>query len=165
MTNILTEQDKKVVTVLQDGLPLISRPFQFLAEQLELTETELLRQIQDLINDGTIRRFGATLKHAQVGFLANAMVVWDVLEDKASECGRIMAGFKEVSHCYRRPRRPGWPYNLFTMIHGQSREYCAAIAEKISVATGVSDYLLLYSSTELKKSSMRYFDIDTDIDT
>ncbi|OPX91662.1 MAG: hypothetical protein A4E54_00159 [Pelotomaculum sp. PtaB.Bin117] len=155
---ILTEQDKKIIRALQNGLPLVTRPYQSIAEELEMTEDELVEKIRSFITDGKIRRFGATVRHFELGFVANAMVVWDVPEEKVSETGRIMAGFKEVTHCYRRPRRPGWPYNLFTVVHGQSREYCAGIAKRLSRATGVTNYSLLYSTAELKKSSMRYFE-------
>jgi len=155
---IITEQDKKIILTLQNGMPLVSRPFQAIAEKLKMTEDELINKVRSFITDGKIRRFGATVRHFDLGFAANAMVVWDVPEEKVSETGRIMAGFKEVSHCYRRPRHPGWPYNLFTVIHGQSREYCADIAKRLSRATGIKNYSLLYSTAELKKSSMRYFE-------
>ncbi|MDF9408045.1 Lrp/AsnC family transcriptional regulator [Pelotomaculum isophthalicicum JI] len=155
---MLTELDIKIIRVLQNGLPLVSRPFQAMAEKLEMTEDELIDKVKSFINDGIIRRFGATVRHFDLGFVANAMVVWDVPEEKVSETGRIMAGFEEVTHCYRRPRRPGWPYNLFTVVHGQSREYCDEIAKRLSRATGITNYSLLYSTAELKKSSMRYFE-------
>lgn len=122
-----------------------------------MSETELIDKIKGFIDEGIIRRFGATLKHSHAGFTANAMVVWDVPEEKVSAAGRIMAGFKEVSHCYRRPRRPGWPYNLFTVVHGHSREYCEETAARLSRASGLTNYALLYSTGELKKTSMRYF--------
>lgn len=122
-----------------------------------MSETELIDKIKGFIDEGIIRRFGATLKHSHAGFTANAMVVWDVPEEKVSVAGRIMAGFKEVSHCYRRPRRPGWPYNLFTVVHGHSREYCEETAARLSLASGLTNYALLYSTGELKKTSMRYF--------
>lgn len=158
MDKILTEQDIKIIRALQDGLPLVNRPFQSMAEKLEMTEDKLIDKVKSFINKGIIRRFGATVRHFNLGFVANAMVVWDVPEEKVYETGRIMAGLKEVTHCYRRPRRPGWPYNLFTVVHGQSREYCDEIAKRLSQATGIINYSLLYSNTELKKSSMRYFE-------
>lgn len=155
---MLSEQDKQIVRAVQKGLPLVGRPFQAMAEQLELSEAELLARIRGMCADGRIRRFGAVVRHRELGFVANAMVVWDVPDEQVAAQGQIMAGFPEVSHCYQRPRRPGWPYNLFTMIHGRSREYCAAVAARISQATGLTDYRLLFSTAELKKSSMRYFE-------
>jgi len=156
---MLTEQDRQIIRILQNGMPLVSRPFQTIAEKLKMTEDELIDKIRNFIDNGQIRRFGATVRHFDLGFVANAMVVWDVPEEKVSETGRIMAGFKEVTHCYRRPRRPGWPYNLFTVVHGQSREYCDEIAKRLSQATGITNYSLIFSAVELKKSSMRYFEL------
>lgn len=155
---MLTEQDKQIVRELQDGLPLVSRPFKLMAEKLGMTEEELINRIRYFIENGQIRRFGAAVRHQDLGYVANAMVVWDVPDDKVPDTGRIMAGFEEVSHCYQRPRYPGWPYNLFTVVHGQSREECVKTAERISRATGMEKYRLLFSTAELKKSSMRYFE-------
>jgi DNA-binding Lrp family transcriptional regulator len=155
---MLTEQDKQIIRELQNGLPLVSRPFKLMADKLKLNEEDLIARIKYLKENGQIRRFGAALRHQDLGFVANAMVVWDVPSDKVSEVGRVMAGFEEVSHCYQRPRYPGWPYNLFTVVHGQTREECARIAEKIARATGMERFRLLFSTAELKKSSMRYFE-------
>ena len=85
------------------------------------------------------------------------MGVWAVPEDKAEEMGAKMAAFSQVSHCYQRPMLPGWPYNVYTMIHGKAREECERVAMLISHETGIGDYILLYSTRELKKVSMRYF--------
>lgn len=155
---MLTETDKKIVRALQNGMPLVHRPFQLIAAELGMNEDELIARVKSMLAEGQIRRFGATVRHQALGFVANAMVVWDVPEEQVSAAGRIMAGFQEVTHCYRRPRRPGWPYNLFTVVHGQSREYCYDIAQKLSLATGIKNYHLLFSTVELKKSSMRYFE-------
>lgn len=155
---MLTEQDKQIIRDLQDGLPLVSRPFKSMAEKLDMTEAELIERIKGFIEQGEIRRFGAAVRHQELGYVANAMVVWDVPDQQTAETGRIMAGFEEVTHCYQRPRYPGWPYNLFTVVHGQTREECLEAAERISRATGVQTYRLLFSTAELKKSSMRYFE-------
>jgi len=110
-----------------------------------------------MLANGMMRRLGAALRHQKLGYTANAMVVWDVPEEQAADIGRQLAGLAEVTHCYQRPRQPGWPYNLFTVIHGQTRDQCEQLAASMAARVGVSDYLLLYSSTELKKSSMQYF--------
>ena len=89
--------------------------------------------------------------------MANAMGVWQVDLERAAKVGEIMARFKEVSHCYQRPTLPDWPYNLFTMIHGRTVEDCGDVMKKISLATGVTTYSMLFSTAELKKSSMQYF--------
>ena len=154
---MITEREKEIIRILQEGLPLVERPFLPLAAKLGVTEEELLCHVNDFLERGLIRRFGATLRQKEVGVTANAMVVWDVPEGQTDQSGSILAGFPQVTHCYRRPRRPGWPYNLFTMIHGVDRDYCRELAENMARAAGLTDYALLYSTSELKKSSMRYF--------
>ncbi|KJS11743.1 MAG: transcriptional regulator [Peptococcaceae bacterium BRH_c8a] len=154
---MLSDLEIRIVRELQAGLPLVERPYLELARRVELTEGELITTIKDMIKRGIIRRFGAALKHQDLGFTANAMVVWDVPEDKAPQVGRIMAGYKQVSHCYQRPRRPDWPYTIFTVLHGQSRDDCQKTAAELAAATGIKEYKLLFSTRELKKSSMKYF--------
>lgn len=154
----LREQDRQIIRVLQEGLPLVSRPFQALAQVLGMSEETLIMDVKRLIDEGLIRRFGATVRHQDLGYVANAMVVWDVPDSQVHEAGRIMAGFEEVTHCYQRPRHPSWPFNLYTMVHGQTREKCLQAVERISRAAGLEKYRLLFSTAELKKSSMRYFE-------
>jgi len=154
---MLSEQDKQIIIELQKGLPLVSRPFEIMGKRLNMTEESLINRITYLKENGFIRRFGAAVRHRDLGFTANAMVVWDVSDHKTDEAGKIMASFKEVSHCYQRPRHQGWPYNLFTMVHGRTREECIKTADQISEATGLEKYELLFSIAELKKSSMRFF--------
>jgi DNA-binding Lrp family transcriptional regulator len=153
----LSDLDKNIIKVLQEDLPLSPRPYKDLAEKIGIEEELLLSKIQFYIDNGIIRRFGSALRHREIGFSANAMVVWKVEPDRTMDAGRIMAEFKEVSHCYERPTYPGWPYNLFTMVHGQTPEECENIADCISKKTGLSEYKLLYSNKELKKTSMKYF--------
>ncbi len=155
---MLTEQDKQIIRELQNDLPLVRRPFGAIAEKLGMNEAKLIERIKLFIEDGRIRRFGAAVRHRDLGYVANAMVVWQVPDDRIREVGPVMAGFKEVSHCYQRPRRPEWPYNFYTMVHGQTREECEQVAERIARATGLKTYRLLFSTAELKKSSMRYFE-------
>lgn len=155
---MLSEQDKQIIKELQNGLPLVSRPFEIMGKRLNMTEESLINRIAYLKENGLIRRFGAAVRHRDLGITANAMVVWDVPDNKTDEAGRIMASFKEVSHCYQRPRHQGWPYNLFTMVHGRSREACMKTAEQISIAVDIKKFEMLFSTAELKKSSMRYFE-------
>lgn len=154
----LTELERRIVQVLQEDLPIASRPFQAVADKLGVTERELLAQIRQFMDDGTIRRFGATLRHHRSGFSANAMVVWRVgLEDAERVAGEL-SSFREVTHCYQRPAFAGWPYRLFTMIHGRSREECVELARDMAAKAGVTDYRLLFTEDELKKTTMVYFD-------
>jgi DNA-binding Lrp family transcriptional regulator len=124
---------------------------------LGISQKNLLQIIKKLKDEGFIRRFGATLRHRNSGFSANAMVVWRIPEEKIDEVGPAMASYREVSHCYHRRPQGDWKYNLFTMIHGASEEKCRKIAEKISRATAMNDYQLLFSRKEFKKTTMRYF--------
>lgn len=154
---MLTELEKKIVRELQQGLPLVERPYQAIAQRIGLSENELMTKINEMINNGMIRRFGAALRHQDLGFTANAMVVWDVPEDQAATVGHLLAELPEVTHCYQRPRQPGWPYTIFTVIHGQTREQCEQLAKKMAGKAGITNYKLLFSTAELKKSSMKYF--------
>lgn len=155
---MLSDLDVQIIKELQNGLPLAGRPYKIIGDRLKMSEEELINRVRVLIENGIIRRFGAAVRHQDLGFKANAMVVWDVPDDNINDVGGKMAGFREVTHCYQRPRYPKWPYNLFTMVHGRSREECAKIAGEISQAVGISGYELLFSTAELKKISMRYFE-------
>jgi DNA-binding Lrp family transcriptional regulator len=124
---------------------------------LEVQEEELLGAIRSLMEKGYIRRFGATLRHQKSGFAANALAAWRVPESEVSAIGKKLAANREVSHCYARRPAPSWPYNLYTMIHGKTPEECAGIAARLARDTGIADYQLLFSETELKKTTMRYF--------
>jgi DNA-binding Lrp family transcriptional regulator len=156
--DVLSERDKEIVRVLQDGVPLVSRPYQALAEKLAMSEQELLAAIEDFRRRGIIRRFGAAVKHQDLGYVANAMIVWQVPDERIEEVGGIMAGFQEVTHCYQRPAYPpDWPHNLFTMVHGRKREDCQEIASRLAKASGIDSYRMIFSTDELKKSGMKYF--------
>ena len=153
----LTADDKKLIRQIQGDLPITPTPFEPLARQLVLQEKEFLKRIHHLIRRGTIRRFGAILRHQKAGYQGNAMAVWRVPEDQIPRISHAMVSFPAVSHCYLRPSLPQWPYNLYAMVHGRSEKDCRLAVQKISKATGLKDYRLLFSKREHKKSSMRYF--------
>ncbi len=157
---MLTELEKKIIASIQEDMPISERPYAAIAEKLAITESELLDKLQDLSRHGVIRRFGATLRHQRAGFNANAMVAWKVDEDRIQEVGQKMASFRQVSHCYRRNPTADWPYNLYTMVHANDEQACQQTARKMSRATSVKDYTLLFSREELKKTSMVYFPSD-----
>ncbi len=157
---MLTELEKKIIASIQEDMPISERPYAAIAEKLAITESELLDKLQDLSRRGVIRRFGATLRHQRAGFNANAMVAWKVDEDRIQEVGQKMASFRQVSHCYRRNPTADWPYNLYTMVHANDEQACQETARKMSRATSVEDYTLLFSREELKKTSMVYFPSD-----
>ncbi len=151
----MDQMDILLLKYTQDGIPVAPEPFKQIAEALGLTEDEVLSRLNNLIKEGVIRRFGASIGHRAIGITANAMCTWDVPDERVEEVGAIMAGFPEVTHCYERPRYPDWKYNLFTMIHAYSREECEKIAREISISTGIKDYGILFSEKEFKKTGVR----------
>ncbi len=155
---MLTDLEKKIIALLQTDIPVVKQPFREMAEKIGITEDKFLKVLNDLNDQGMIRRFGATIKHQKSGYKANAMVAWNVDEERVERVGNIMATFREITHCYRRNPAPGWEYNLYTMVHAADEEGCYAIVKKISQAVGEKNYTLLFSRQELKKTSMKYFE-------
>lgn len=154
---MIEETDKKVISLIQKDLPVHPRPFALMAEKIGISEEEFIGRVQRLKERGIIRRFGATLRHQQAGFKANAMIAWKTPEDSVTEMGKTLARFREVTHCYHRSPKGDWPYNLYSMVHGGSRDECREIAQRLSSATGLTDYAVLFSEKEFKKTSMAYF--------
>jgi len=155
---MLNEKEKEIVRQLQKGLPTVPRPFLHIAEQVGITEEELMDVVSSLMAGGYLRRICAVLRHQEAGYAANAMAVWNVPDELIERAGLFVAGFPGVTHCYQRVRRPGWPYNLYAMLHGRTEEECTSTAEKIARTLNLDDYLLLFSTAELKKTSMPYFE-------
>jgi DNA-binding Lrp family transcriptional regulator len=127
------------------------------AERLGVSEAEVLARLDSLRERGGLRRVAAILYHRRAGFSANGMGVWAVPEDAILETGKRMAAFRGISHCYQRPTYADWPYSVFTMAHGRSKEECDAILDSIAEQTGIAERATLYSSTEFKKVRMLYF--------
>ncbi|WP_406659761.1 siroheme decarboxylase subunit beta [Methanolobus sp. ZRKC3] len=151
----MDDVEERILRAIQDGIPLTHSPFSEIAGQLEMTEEEVISRIKRMQEKGIIRRFGASIGHRDIGIVANAMCIWNVPDERVDEVGSIMANFSEVTHCYERPRRPEWNYNLFTMVHSYTRDDCEEVAAKISKATGINDYKLLFSEREFKKTGVR----------
>jgi siroheme decarboxylase len=154
---MIDDLDKKIIGLIQGDIPIDPRPFAVMADEIGISEDQFIGRLKSLVEDGTIRRFGATLYHRSAGIRSNAMVAWFVPEDRIEETGRALANFKEVTHCYQRTPQKDWKYNLYTMIHGQNDSDCRAIAERMSKSVGISEYILLFSEKEFKKTSMEYF--------
>ena len=154
---MIDELDKKIIKLIQADLPLHERPFAQMAEQVGITEQKFLDRLASFRDRGILRRFGATLRHQEAGFSANAMVAWVVPEDRVVSVGEKLAGFREVTHCYQRVPAEDWPYNLYTMIHGNSRDACREIVERMAQSVGIDRYRLLFSEKEFKKTSMAYY--------
>ncbi|MDG4549928.1 MAG: AsnC family transcriptional regulator [Candidatus Contendobacter sp.] len=135
------ETDRSLLAGLQEGLPLVSRPYQFLARQLGLSEQTVLERLRHWLERGVIKRLGVVVRHRALGYRANAMVVWDIPDAEVSAVGRALAAEAGVNLCYRRPRRlPHWPYNLFCMMHGRQREQVLERIEQVRIDQGLTAY-------------------------
>jgi siroheme decarboxylase len=156
----LSPLDVQLVRELQKDLLLAPHPFLPAATRLGITEDTLLAEARRMMEQGILRRFAAVLYHRKAGFKSNAMGVWRAPEDRVEELGFEMASFAAVSHCYQRPVYPDWPYNIFTMVHGRTSEECERILGAIAEATGIADYVSLYSTREYKKTRVEYFTDD-----
>ena len=148
----LTDEDRAFVRELQEDVPLVPRPFDGMAKRLEMTVPELLEKIQWFQDVGLMRRFAAVLRHQNAGFTSNGMVCWKVPEEQIRSVGEIAASFPQVSHCYQRPTYPDWPYSLFSMVHSRSDDKCRKIAEQISEKTGITEYQILFSTRNTRRS-------------
>lgn len=153
------EPERRLISVLQEGLPLFIRPFQVIAERIGASESDVLARIGRWLEEGAIKRFGVVVRHHELGFRANAMVVHDIADEYVSELGRALAEEPAVTLCYRRPRRlPDWPYNLFCMIHGRERGEVEALIADIRQRHGLLDcpHEVLFSLTRYKQNGARY---------
>lgn len=150
------EIDKNIISLLQGDVPLQPRPFQGLAQQVQLSEQEIVERIIKMQQDGILRRWGAVLRHRQAGYLVNAMVAWKVEPARADEAGRLMAEFNEISHCYLRNVPDSFAYNLFAMVHARDDKELRQVIEEVSNRTGIQDYTIIKSLKEYKKASMKY---------
>lgn len=157
-----SELDKKIVRALQGEFPLVAEPYKVLAESVGVSEDVFLARVQALTAEKKIRKMGAVLRHREVGFAANVLVAWSVPAERLDEVATAMATSLAVSHCYDRNTAPGWPYNLYTMVHGHSRAECEEIVAALGLDNGISDHVMLYSKKEWKKTSMKYFMEDSD---
>ncbi len=156
MGNVLSDVERKVLGVVQGGLPRSRTPYKDMAEAAGLEVGELLGVLRGWQKDGKMRRIGAIVHHLNVGLAAGAMVVWRVEDDRVEEVGRILGGFEQVSHAYERVKRPGWDYNVYTMVHGVDDKELHVTVERMSEACGVSDYRMLMTERELRKVPPRY---------
>ncbi|NOQ44443.1 MAG: Lrp/AsnC family transcriptional regulator [Nitrosopumilus sp.] len=152
-----TEQDKDFIRELQKDMEIIDEPFVKAANNLGITETELFEKMKQYEDIGVMRRFAAILRHRQIGFTANVMIVWKVPEDRISEVGAKLGAFPQVSHCYERPTYSDWPYNVFSMIHCKTHDEANDMAKTIKNQIQVDDYQILFSSREFKKTRVEYF--------
>jgi DNA-binding Lrp family transcriptional regulator len=153
----LTAEERAIIRVCQDDLPLVSRPWVAAARELGMSEAALLDKLRSMEDEGILRRMAAVLRHQDAGFSANGMACWRVPEERIEEVGTLLAADSRVSHCYWRPTFPDWPYPLFSMVHCETRADVAEIVADLSKKTGVTDYEILWSAREYKKERVRYF--------
>jgi DNA-binding Lrp family transcriptional regulator len=151
------ERDKAVIRALQGDMPVIGEPYGPAAAELGITQEELLAHLAGMRERRLLRRVAAILYHRRAGFSANGMGVWKVPDERIGDLGPRMAAFRGISHCYQRPTYADWPYSVFTMAHGRSKEECDAILDSIAESTGIDERATLYSSTEFKKIRLLYF--------
>ena len=151
------ERDIAVIRALQGDMPVCGEPYAPAAAELQLTQDRLLERLSQMQQRGLLRRVAAILYHRRAGFSANGMGVWRVPEAEIPQVGKKMASVRGISHCYQRPTYEDWPYSVFTMAHGRSKEECDAILDAIAEQTGISERSTLYSSTEFKKIRLLYF--------
>jgi siroheme decarboxylase len=153
----LSDVDYAVIRATQGPMEVVSEPFAAPAAELGVSQEQLFAQLESMRERHALRRVAAILFHRRAGFSANGMGVWKVPEERIVELGPRMASFRGISHCYQRPTYPDWPYSVFTMAHGRSKEECDAILDSIAEDTGIHERRTLYSSTEFKKVRLRYF--------
>jgi DNA-binding Lrp family transcriptional regulator len=153
------ERDIATIRALQGPMAAVERPYDAAAGELGISTDDLLERLRDMVDRKLLRRVAAILYHRRAGFSANGMGVWKVPEAEIVETGRRMASFRGISHCYQRPTYADWPYSVFTMAHGRSKEECDAILDSIAAECGMGpdDRATLYSSTEYKKIRLHYF--------
>jgi DNA-binding Lrp family transcriptional regulator len=151
------ELDVAVIRATQGYMEIVPEPYAPAAARLGMPVEKLLTHMEGMQERGLLRRVAAILFHRRAGFSANGMGVWKVEADRIAELGPRMASFRGISHCYQRPTYEDWPYSVFTMAHGRSKEECDAVLDAIAADTGISGRATLYSSTEFKKVRLLYF--------
>ena len=155
---MIDDIDRSIIQATQTGLPLTSRPYHTVAEQLSLTVEEVMERLQKMLDTGIIRRIGVVPNHYALGYRYNGMTVWDVPDEQIDRLGETVGTLNFVSHCYHRPRHlPEWSYNLFAMVHGKTQAQVELQAQQIAKILGKynRDYKILYSSRILKKTGLR----------
>jgi DNA-binding Lrp family transcriptional regulator len=156
------EDDIALIRALQGPMEPVERPYDAAAAELGVSTEKVLDRLRGMVDRKILRRVAAILYHRRAGFSANGMGVWKVPEGQILEVGGKMASFRGISHCYQRPTYEDWPYSVFTMAHGRSKEECDAILDSIAEECGMGpdDRATLYSSTEYKKIRLHYFTED-----
>ncbi len=154
----LSDDERRLLVAVQDGLPLVERPYAAVAERLAWTEERVIALLSSLLERGVVRRIAAVPNHYALGITANGMAVWDVPDEEIDAFGERLAARVEVTHCYRRLRRPPeWPYNLYAMVHGRSREEVLSTVGRIASEAGLAGFPseILFSVRQFRKRGAR----------
>jgi siroheme decarboxylase len=154
----LDDFDRELIAATQGGLPLVARPYEAVGAMLGVPGERVRERLAEMLACGLVRRIGAVPNHYRLGYIANGMSVWDVDDEQVDALGTQVGALTFVSHCYRRPRHaPAWPYNLFAMLHGRSREEVERQASEIAALLGAAcaGHEILYSTAILKKTGLR----------
>ena len=165
-TETINSRDLALLHAVQDGLPMVPEPYAELGARLGMSEGEVLARFWLLHIRGVIKRFGVVVRHHELGYRANAMVVWDIPDERVAEIGRRLGGVSFVTLCYRRPRRlPLWPYNLFTMIHGRDHDEVLGRVRQLVEQQGLADvsHEVLFSRRRFKQRGARYGSSQSDV--
>lgn len=153
-----TEKEREILRIVQKNLPDSLTPYADIAESVGVEESDVLALLRGMVEEGSIRRFGASLKHQKAGFSHNAMVAWIVRPEEADAAGEEASKHPLISHCYYRPSSaPDWPYELYTMIHGRHPDEYKDVIAALRATTVLRDFAVLESVREMKKTSMTYF--------
>ncbi len=155
--NQVNDLQLEILRQVHDNIPLCPKPFEAIARKLGIDEQKVLDELAKMLQDGIIRRFGAVIRHYNVGYSTNAMVVWDVPDDKVAKIGNRLKGYKRITHCYQRVSTPEFPYSLYTMIHANDERELAAFIEKLKGIIGDHPHFILRTVRELKKSSFQVY--------
>jgi len=156
---LLDDVDRKIIDLTQSGLPLVSRPYENIGQQLDISSSEVISRMSKMKQSGVIRRIAAVPNHYALGYKANGMTVWDVPDDLISELGHKVGELDFVSHCYHRPRfLPEWPFNLFAMVHAHDHDEARKLMATIAELLGENDrgHDILFSTKILKKTGLRF---------
>jgi len=154
----MEEVYKNIIREIQQGITPVSRPYQEMASRIGISEDEFLLRMKELLSSGVVRKIGALVYHRRIGFTANALCVWKVPSHELERIGELFAEFPFVTHCYERCTYPHWSYNLYTMIHATSKRGCEDYIAQMCTQSGMDEYRIFYSTRELKKTSMRYYE-------
>jgi len=156
----LSDLDKHIIVALQRSLPIIKKPFNKIASKVSISTSKLFDKIKLYKDNNLMRRYSAILYHKNIGIKANAMTVWDV-DDKDIDCiGGKLASYKNITHCYQRPRFSDWNYSIYTMIHSKSKEDAKILINELANNIGINKFQILFSTKELKKKRVKLFNDD-----